>query len=229
MIEEAAASRHENAGWDDMEEFLASRQNASNSGDADKKDGRVSDVVKDIEARIRAHADFLAAKRSREAQSGQQQQQPERQTLHPGRPQPPEEVARLLEELAASATAFDAGDYWIDGAWDLEGLREDVEQLHEEQQICKESQFRIQACTTVQAESGPIEVSPQRSSSPEVDYPIFVRPQPMRLTSLDPQKSPVKRRKGFRQSFAKRRRKPVSDMILAWKLRRLLSTSDQEV
>lgn len=147
---------------------------------------------------------------------------------------PPEEVLRLLEELSASATGFDAGDYWIDGAWDLEGLREDVEQLHEEQQICEESQSRSRAQTGVQAQIGTTSdgaehelcESAQRSESPDPEYPIFVRPEPVRLTSLEPQA--IDSPSLPRHSFRSRRRKPVSDMILAWNLKRLLSSSEND-
>jgi len=153
------------------------------------------------------------------------------EVMHDARYHPPEEVARLLEELAMSAKGFDAGDYWIDGAWDVEGLREDVEQLHQEQHICEESRSRNHTCTNTVAENEPDKTSAQRSESPEPDYPIFLRPQPMKLSSLEPQignRSSLPRGTN-RHAFAKRRRKPISDLILAWQLRKLLRSSDQEV
>lgn len=42
-------------------------------------------------------------------------------------PQPCGEVADLLAELDTLVEDCDPGDYWVDGDWDLEGLRDDVE------------------------------------------------------------------------------------------------------
>merc|ERR1719235_888625 len=42
------------------------------------------------------------------------------------------EVAELLAELSSKACNFDATDYWVDGDWDLESLREDVQQQRRE-------------------------------------------------------------------------------------------------
>lgn len=80
------------------------------------------------------------------------------------RSRPEDEVASLLEQLAAVAERFDAGDYWRikDGRWDLEALREDVKEL-----------------ALFTPEKQPADASPHFAPSPR--YPIFDRRRPQRL------------------------------------------------
>eukprot|EP00929_Paragymnodinium_shiwhaense_P013345 TRINITY_DN121200_c0_g1_i1.p1 TRINITY_DN121200_c0_g1~~TRINITY_DN121200_c0_g1_i1.p1 ORF type:complete len:408 (-),score=94.62 TRINITY_DN121200_c0_g1_i1:72-1181(-) len=47
-------------------------------------------------------------------------------------PPPTGEAAQLLDELAQGTEEVDPSDYWVYGAWDLEGLRSDVEILRED-------------------------------------------------------------------------------------------------
>jgi len=49
-------------------------------------------------------------------------------------PEPEGEVAELLAELALVAEALDPADYWSDGAWDVEVLKDDVQMQRAELQ-----------------------------------------------------------------------------------------------
>jgi len=50
-------------------------------------------------------------------------------------PGPEGEVADLLAELAAEAPGLNNGDYWTGQSWNIEALREDVEEQRQEQQL----------------------------------------------------------------------------------------------
>jgi hypothetical protein len=145
------------------------------------------------------------------------------------RSQPTGEVADLLEELAASASCFDAGDYWIGCSWDIEGLREDAEQLRQERYAYEENIWRTDInmgdITPSDAKDLALMASPQRSPSPELDYPIFTRQQPLKLTFVECDSPDMHRRIAYRRTFARRCLGPGSDAHLGRKLRKILGAS----
>jgi len=100
------------------------------------------------------------------------------------REHPQGEVASLLIELADNAGHFDSGDYWVDGAWDLEALREDAEQQRQERWAHEEGLWRRNQSTAELDTAGLQDSCPaepcrsqsdlsSRERSPSPEYPIF--------------------------------------------------------
>jgi len=134
-------------------------------------------------------------------------------------------VAILLEELSANAAHFDAGDYWVNGAWDLEALREDVEQQREDRCAHDASLWCREPCADTAAPSStrqdvdeikPREAVHERSPSPE--YPVFASARCQTLIAL-PCGSIESQQTG---RFAKMSSSPDSDMCLRRKLQQML-------
>jgi len=67
-------------------------------------------------------------------------------------PEPEGEVGVLIAELASQAEAFDPADYWDGHAWDMKGLRDDVDiQRYELQQsICEHNQEEATVASELQ-------------------------------------------------------------------------------
>jgi hypothetical protein len=100
------------------------------------------------------------------------------------REHPQGEVASLLIGLADNAGHFDSGDYWVDGAWDLEALREDAEQQRQERWAHEEGLWRRNQSTAELDNAGLQDSCPaepcrslsglsSRERSPSPEYPIF--------------------------------------------------------
>jgi len=98
---------------------------------------------------------------------------------------PKGEAARLLKELHTNAQHFDVKDYWVNGAWDLEGLREDAEVQREERWAHEEHLWRQDAAVPTATSPQRVHVvvadDSQQDRSPSPEYPIFSSVQPQRL------------------------------------------------
>jgi len=87
-------------------------------------------------------------------------------------PRPSAEVAALLEELSTCVEDSDPSDYWVNGEWDIEGLRDDVELGRKEKKVhqrCDGIDQRSEA-STVTADSdaptkSPMSISPPRGAA----------------------------------------------------------------
>lgn len=103
-------------------------------------------------------------------------------------PEPEGEVAQLLAELSAAANHFDASDYWVNGCWDLEGLKEDVGQQRDDHALYPEEVLPSSPSTQLVPSGGAAECNGQLQesdsaavslvdSTPSEEYPIFRRPR----------------------------------------------------
>merc|ERR1712100_613731 len=91
------------------------------------------------------------------------------------------EVAFLLKELRTHAARFDARDYWMNGSWDLEALREDADLQCNDHWSHEETLWQTDAVSSAIDSPRKRATTPLPERSPSPEYPIFAEVQSQRL------------------------------------------------